>query len=1039
MAGTTGKIAGRITDKETGNPLPGVNVVVKGTYLGAATDLDGYYTILNIPPGIQTVEASMIGYTTVTVNEVRVRIDQTSPVDVVMQSEVIEAASITVTAERNLVKKDVSTSVTAVQPDEIAMLPVTSINDVVGLQAGVEEGLIVRGGSADQLLFEVDGVTLRDPRNNQPISSIALSSIQEVSVERGGFNAEYGQVRSGIVNIVEKEGGISQYSGTLTMRYSPPQQKYFGISVFDPNSVWNRVYLDPAVCWTGTENGSWDLYTQRQYPAFVGWNKVSQDLMMDDDPANDLSPAACQRLYQWTHRRQAAIAPDYNLDGSAGGPVPLIGKQLGNLRFIASFRLEREMLLIPLSRDDFRDYIGSIKLNSDLSHTMKLMVTASLGRTYTVPINENDKQFWNTSFGINGTNYWNPTDYLETPLEIAAVTNEQRASRIFCNAWYSQAEIHHFTLAAKLTNFINASTYYELSLEHVNRGYLAGPIAPRDKTKKYEIFPGYYVDEAPYGYDPAPLSDLSGMFFGGHNATARDSTKVNSYVLKGDLTAQLTKEHLIKTGIEFSYYNLHMDYGSINPFFGDVNYVKKTWKPYRFSVYAQDKIEALGFIANLGLRLDLSNPNTNWTAVGVFDESYFSAAYNPNTKYPEKKAKVDLALSPRLGISHPITTNSKLYFNYGHFKEMPAYEEIFRLGRGTAGNMRNYGDANLIQAKTISYELGYDHVLFNDYIVQLAAFYNDITKQQGFTSYLSDRKSIGYFKANNNNYEDIRGFELTLRKSYGNWVRGFANYTYQVITQGAFGRQTINEEPIEQKIVDQNTYLQYQQKPIPQPRANLSVVFLTPEKFGPEFAGFNPLGSWDLNILAMWKAGEYITYPYQLVSRPEPNNVQVTDFYNCDLRLNKTIDFKMVSVMLFVEVRNLFNFKKLSGESFYDIYDQEYYFRSLHLPKNNTYNNIPGEDRIGDYRKPGVAYQPIEQSGNVDHINPAEINTKVIYYDKSTKKYMNYVNGAWSEVEKSHMQKILDDKAYIDMPNNSSFSFLNPRQFFYGITLTFKL
>ena len=111
--------------------------------------------------------------------------------------------------------------------------------------------------------------------------------------------------------------------------------------------------------------------------------------------------------------------------------------------------------------------------------------------------------------------------------------------------------------------------------------------------------------------------------------------------------------------------------------------------------------------------------------------------------------------------------------------------------------------------------------------------------------------------------------------------------------------------------------------------------------------------------------------------------------------------------------------------------------QSLHLPSNTAYDNIPGEDRIGSYRKDGVAFQPIEQSGNVTSITKP--NSAVIYYDKSTSKYMNYVNGSWSEVEGGRMQQILDDKAYIDMPNNSSFDFLNPRQIFFGINVSFKL
>ena len=80
------------------------------------------------------------------------------------------------------------------------------------------------------MLFQMDGVTLRDPRNNQPITGVALSAVQEVSVERGGFNAEYGQVRAGIVNVVTKEGASSAYHGNIIAKVSPPTQKYYDIS-----------------------------------------------------------------------------------------------------------------------------------------------------------------------------------------------------------------------------------------------------------------------------------------------------------------------------------------------------------------------------------------------------------------------------------------------------------------------------------------------------------------------------------------------------------------------------------------------------------------------------------------------------------------------------------------------------------------------------------------------------------------------------------------------------------------------------------------
>ncbi len=1042
-AGTTGKISGQVTDKETGQPLPGTNVLVVGTQLGAATDLDGNFTILHVPPGLYDLQASMIGYAKVMVRDVRVRIDQTARVDFELPIEVIAGEEVTVVAERNIIKDDVATSVVAISDNEVATLPLTTVEEVVELQAGVEQGLVIRGGGADESLFLMDGVTLRDPRNNEPVTGIALSAVKEIAVERGGFNAEYGQIRSGLINVITKEGNKSGYFGSISLKASPPAPKYFGISPYNKNSMWLRPYFDDDVCWTGTENGTWDKYTQRQYPRFDGWNKISNDLLTDSDPNNDLSPLAAQRLAEWQHRRQAPTdKPDYNVDAGFGGPVPFIGSMLGNLRFFSSYRQEREMLLIPLTRDDYLTQNLTLKLTSDITSSMKLTVSGLTGRFYTVAINEGDEIFMTSEFGPNDarpTVYWYPTIYLRTPWEIAKITAEQRSGRIFNDGWYSQAEVSHYSLAAKLTHTISPSTFYEASVEHIARKYLTGPIKERDYSKIYEIVPGYFVDEGPYGWSPYSTTGIgdSYFFFGGHSGEARDSTRSSATTIKFDLTSQLNFNNLVKTGFEFVYNDLKLKYGDVNKFTGKVTNVNEHQMPYRGAFYIQDKLEAKGFILNLGLRLDLSNANQEWIKpLSLYDASFYSSNYDPNGQYRTESPKTELSLSPRLGISHPITTNSKLFFNYGHFKQLPAYEELLRIGRA-GGAVKNYGDPNLALAKTIAYELGYDHLLFNSLLVQVAAFYHDISDQLAYTSIASADGTVGYRLATNNSYEDIRGFEISLNKSFG-LLSGFANYTYQVNTYGYFGKQFLYENQSDQRQSDANTRLLYQGKPLPQPYARVSLMFNSPKDFGPSIIGINPLEECNVNLIYNYKAGEYINWPFN--RQDIFDNIQTTDYHDVALRFNKTVVFNEVQVTLFMEVENLFNLKRLSGASFYNTSDYLDYMNSLHLSKSPNYTNIPGHDSPGDYRKTGVEFQPIEQVGSVQGIeNSTGFVSRAIYYETSSKKYMNYVNGGWSEVEKGRMKKILDEKAYIDMPNQTSFSFLNPRQWFFGVKVTFDL
>lgn len=1031
MGGVTGKISGTVTDAETGDPLAGTNVFIVGTTIGAATDVEGFFTILNVPPGIWEVTASMVGYLEVTMQQVRVITDQTSQIEFQLKTEFLEGEAVIVVAERKVVKKDVATSTAAFNATEISTIPMSNVQDVVGLQAGVESGLVIRGGASDQTLFQLDGITMRDPRNNQPITAVAVTSLQEVSIERGGFNAEYGQVQSGIIKVVTREGDKANYTINIISRYSPPSAKYFGISPYDPEATMLRPFLDDEVCWTGTKGGTWDEYTQRQYPEFSGWNTISRQLMTDSDPENDLTPAAAQQLFKWQHRRREINdQADYNMDASLGGPIPYLAKKLGNLRFLTSYRTEREMLLVPLSRPDYKDYSWSLKLNSDLSPTMKLTVSSMLGKSYHVAQNE---------AGLN-----NSTLYIQSPEQVAAqVSNiyvpRSTDSRLFCESYFSAGNVQFQSYALKVTQVLNPTTFYDVSLDHIFREYHIQPIRLRDMEKNSEYAPGKFTNESPFGFSPQEDPGVDGMLTGGHTSTARDFSKISGTTLKFDFSSQIDQHNLFKAGFEFIYNDLNLNYGEVKEVYIDGNvYVKMRKYPLRGALYVQDKLELQGLIVNAGLRMDYSNANTQWPKIGIWEKDFYSSNYVEDLQFEKKEAKAEYSLSPRLSISHPITENAKLFFNYGHFKQLPTYEQMFRLSRGGSNEVQGIGDPNLEAEKTIAYELGYDQALFNNYLIQLAAFYKDITNQRDYTLFISADASVNYFKATNNLYEDIRGFELTLRKPSGTWWLGFINYTYQVSTLGHFNRAEIYQDPKLQRDYDRNTRNMYQERPIPQPYARTLLSFFTPAKFGYELAGFFPFSDWNLNILGDWREGAWLTWnPSQKVNVSQ--NVQGRDWFNIDLRLMKSFKIKNISVSFFMDVYNALNLKRLSLNSFYDSFDYQYYFQSLHLPESSDYDNIVGNDKIGDYRRAGVEYQPIEQVGNINSISASEINERVIYYDALTEKYYNYKNGSWATVEKKRLDKILDDKAYIDMPNHSYFNFLNPRRIFYGINLTFQL
>ena len=216
-AGTTGKISGRVAD-ENDEPLIGCNIIVKGTSYGAATNLEGEYFILNVPPGIYQISASMIGYGTVTIEGAQVIVDLTARADFSLRPETIEGEEIVVTAEKPTVRLDQTSMSAVVSSEDIENLPVTDVGDIIELQAGIVRdpngGFHVRGGRSSEVSFWVDGVATTDSYDGSSGLEIENAGIQEVQVISGTFNAEYGQAMSGIVNVVTKDGG-QNYDGNL--------------------------------------------------------------------------------------------------------------------------------------------------------------------------------------------------------------------------------------------------------------------------------------------------------------------------------------------------------------------------------------------------------------------------------------------------------------------------------------------------------------------------------------------------------------------------------------------------------------------------------------------------------------------------------------------------------------------------------------------------------------------------------------------------------------------------------------------------------
>jgi hypothetical protein len=180
IAGTDGKVSGYVRDINSKEPLIGATILIKGTTLGAATDVDGAYFILKIPPGIYDITASMVGYATVTQKGVIVNDNRTTALDFALKVSEIIGEEVTITAVRPDVEKEKTSTSQIIRSEDVTNVAgIKDVNDLLGLVADVNEGHF-RGGREGEELYTLNGVNIINPLNSVVTFSPIMNAVEEV-------------------------------------------------------------------------------------------------------------------------------------------------------------------------------------------------------------------------------------------------------------------------------------------------------------------------------------------------------------------------------------------------------------------------------------------------------------------------------------------------------------------------------------------------------------------------------------------------------------------------------------------------------------------------------------------------------------------------------------------------------------------------------------------------------------------------------------------------------------------------------------------
>mgnify|MGYP000169750523 FL=1 len=844
ILGSNGKITGTVSQKTNGEPAVGVNIILVDSYLGAATDQNGRFTILNVPPGTYSLRADAIGFSPVVVQNVRVTTSQTTELNIKLEESVVEGQEVTVVAERPLVQKDLTASQRVTTAKEIQDMPVESFLGVLTTHAGVNQSaggaLHVRGGRSNEVGYFIDGVSVSNPFfTNSLAVSVSNKALEEMKLVSGAFNAEYGNAMSGVVNVKIKDGG-KKYDGSVSY--------YTG----DYNSGDDQLFPNIS---------DQSLTANRTFDAFV---------------SGPILPALGDKLTFNVSLRQS------NSEGY------LFGVREHRPSDFAYFppsgnwyiQMSGDSSYVPMNPSESSNFLS--KITWRLSPTIKVSTQSILSSSQSKSYSHAYK--------------YNP-DGVSTG--------------------YSSNNNH----SIKINHSLSPKSYYEANIFISDTDY---------KNYLYaDTLDERYVNTDYINTEPTSATFLFGGTQMGH--TYRVSSSVGG---KFDFTTQVNDNHEIKTGLSYRSDNLNERNLQVlyNQNYDEPTVLPENKSPYhvyyekdalQYSAYIQDKMEYSSMIMNLGVRYDTFVPNDSTIASLIYPEA------------DQKSSKTKTMISPRVGVSLPITDKGIFHFSYGHFYQMPTLRNLYRESYFGAGLAPTVGNPDLKPEKTVLYEFGFQQQFGNLIGMDINLFYKDIRELLALQSIRYNSPNYGpsnYAIYLNKDYGNARGLTLSLTKRYDPVSKSsiWIDYTYQKsegnsVNSGSFYFSALSGTEEEKLIVP----LSWDQSHL----LNTTIII------------GDPSGT-TLGLIGKIATG----WPYtpsipEANFIPRPNSGRKPVQKNVDAKLEKRVKVGGYRVSLFARVYNLF-----------DIRNERYVFDDTGSAKY-TYeyrSNQETEQLIANYNRPGI-------------------------------------------------------------------------------------
>jgi len=740
-----GKISGKITDADTKEPLIGANIVVLNTNLGAATDIDGNYFILNITPGTYNVKVSYVGYASKTIQEVRVVANITYELNVELSTD-FTLPDIVVEGKKFFEEKATNT-VKVIDSEQISRLPVRGVQNLASLQSGVviQEGsggadgnasINVRGGRGSEVLYIVDGVPQNNLYNRQTVSQISNVAIDQISFQVGGYEAKYGQAQSGIVNVTTKSGQ-PYYDLFIDLQSSDfPQTDDYGYNIYSgalsgpiiPGIPEHTIFLSGERGWFADAD-----------PPAVPIVFGSTGVTLNTIPNN---PASVWRFSGKTNSRFG----DWNIQLST-----LINDRIAKNSKDGTGVRQYKNDAAFIEEFEEKNYSYSGRISQTVSNST----------------------FWNLNLGYRMFDYKRYNPFLKNPEEqilygdstywadnydVTLIGDGQRTVATDDNGVYRPYGWSRGLFQRREDESMGADFDLTSQLDNHLLEFGAG-------ISKHTIR-GY----GNYAYSVAGISDTLSM----NERFARNQPWAFGYDVTGTVKT---------SGDDPSSLDWLANVGS-DPSMAEF---LKPGEPIIAYAYLQDRFELDDMVLNLGVRMDYFDIKS----YELVDPALpYAGGLNPN-KFDIgdfKVRDVEVEFSPRIGIGFPVTEATVFHAQYGRFIQLPELNDLFS-GPFDYDTYITYAPQSgfngaLVSEETTQYEVGFRQLLSNNSALNISAFYKNtkglVNVQNHQYRRVEGGEIINAIYPENSDFGTVKGFAFSFDVTRLSYISASLQYTFSI-------------------------------------------------------------------------------------------------------------------------------------------------------------------------------------------------------------------------------------------------------------------